>query len=92
MSKIQEKDNVIELIIKKLILKNFKDSTKENIKNKIRNDFTQIKNSKLPLPSSNICGKLTWDMSRNGISNVCRKLFAKLKLDNTIISFICRPL
>lgn len=86
MSKIQEKDNVIELIMKKLDFKNFNDDTKENMKNKIRNKFTQIKNSKLPLPSSNICGKLTWDMTRNDIIKVCRKLLIKLKLDNIIIS------
>ena len=87
MSKFIEKDNVIELITKKVTLKSFNDSTKEMIKNKILNDFNQIKSSKLPLPISNICGKLKWDMSKNDIINVCRKLFGKLKYDNTIISY-----
>ena len=87
MSEFIEKDNVIELIIKKLSLKKLKESTKEIIKNKIVKDFTEIKKSKLSLPCSNICGKLDWDMTKNDIINVCRKLFGKLKYDNTIISY-----
>ena len=85
MSKFIEKDNVLELIIKFLTPKFLKSN--ELIKNKIVNDFKDIKNSKLLLPSSSICGKLRWNMSKTDIVNVCRKLFNKLKLDNTIISY-----
>ena len=70
MSKFIEEDIVLELLTKFITLKTFKKSTKELIKNKILNDFKDIKSSNLPLPVSNICGKLRWNMSKALIMRV----------------------